>query len=78
METGDGGVFRLVLPERRVFEDTEPRLADVDGDGDPEVIVVESDMREGARLAIYDTDGLVSVNEFIGRSNRPSRFCSPT
>ncbi|MDT0682350.1 VCBS repeat-containing protein [Roseicyclus sp. F158] len=42
-----------VLPETRVFEDTEPRLADLDGDGAPEVIVVESHRDLGARLAIW-------------------------
>ncbi|MCB2105350.1 MAG: VCBS repeat-containing protein, partial [Rhodobacteraceae bacterium] len=31
------GRVRLKLPQTRVFEDTEPRLADVDGDGAPEV-----------------------------------------
>ncbi|MDA8586473.1 VCBS repeat-containing protein [Rhodobacteraceae bacterium] len=61
---------RVVLPENRVFEDTEPRLFDVDGDGDREVIVVESDIRQGARLSIYDGDGLVAANAFIGQSNR--------
>ncbi|WP_116087094.1 VCBS repeat-containing protein [Tropicimonas sp. IMCC34011] len=42
-----------VLPDIRVFEDTEPRLADLDGDGAPEVIVVESHRDLGARLAIW-------------------------
>ncbi len=61
---------RLVLPENRVFEDTEPRLFDVDGDGEREVIVVESDQSRGARLAIYDANGLVAATDYIGRSNR--------
>ncbi len=70
METAGGRRFRVDLPERRVFEDTEPRLFDVDGDGQREVIVVESDMELGARLAIYGPEGLVASNEFIGRSSR--------
>lgn len=41
------------LPESRVFEDITPRLADVSGDGQPEVIVVETDMQRGATLAVY-------------------------
>lgn len=61
---------RLVLPKVRVFEDTAPRLFDVDGDGDREVIVVESDANRGARLAVYDGDGLVAANDFIGQRNR--------
>ncbi len=70
MQTTDGRQFRVTLPEHRVFEDTEPRLFDVDGDGAREVIVVESDASLGARLSIYDTDGLVASNEFIGQTNR--------
>ncbi len=70
METDTGRTVRLVLPEERVFEDVAPRLFDVDQDGDNEVIVVETHQEVGARLAIYDPDGLVAANEYIGRPNR--------
>ena len=70
MDAADGRVFRIVLPQNRVFEDTEPRLFDVDGDGLREVITVESDAGLGARLSIYDSDGLVAANDFIGTRNR--------
>ncbi|MXQ06371.1 VCBS repeat-containing protein [Alphaproteobacteria bacterium GH1-50] len=66
----DGKLYRIHLPEYRVFEDTAPRLVDVDGDGEAEVVVVESDTTLGARLAVYDTEGLVSATKFIGTSNR--------
>ena len=66
----DGKRKRLVLPESRVFEDTAPRLFDVDGDGDREVIVVESDQSRGARLSIYGSEGLEAATDYIGRSNR--------
>lgn len=53
-----------------VFEDTAPRLADVDSDGAPEVIAVESHEEEGARLAVWGlVDGrprLVHATPFIG------------
>lgn len=39
-----------------VFEDTKPRLADVDGDGSPEVIVVESHESQGARLVVWGVE----------------------
>lgn len=70
MQTEDGRQLRVTLPETRVFEDTEPRLFDVDGDGDREVIVVESDAALGARLSIYNADGLLAANDFIGQTNR--------
>ncbi len=70
LRTDAGRTVRIVLPEVRVFEDTEPRLADLDGDGAPEVVVAESDNRLGARLAVYGTEGLVAAGPFIGTAFR--------
>jgi hypothetical protein len=54
---GSGRVTRADLRDRpgppSVFEDTAPRIADADGDGSPEVVVVESDLTEGARLTVW-------------------------
>ena len=36
-----------------VFEDLQPRVVDVDGDGASEVVVVESHETQGARLAVW-------------------------
>lgn len=52
VSTSDRRAYRLVLPPDSVFEDREPRIADVDGDGQDEVIVVRSYLKEGAALAI--------------------------
>ena len=64
------GVQRFTLSQDRVFEDVAPRLADVDGDGAPEVVVVETLVSEGAQLAIYDTTGKIAATPHIGRTNR--------
>ncbi|WP_341860722.1 VCBS repeat-containing protein [Gymnodinialimonas sp. 57CJ19] len=70
----------ISLPPDLVFEDTTPRLADMDGDGTPEIIVVQSHQRLGAQLAVYrfSDDGvgldLLSATPFIGR---PNRWLSP-
>jgi hypothetical protein len=67
---GQTAVTVIRLPEERVFEDTEPRIVDVDGDGRPEVVVVEAHRDLGARLAIYNARGLVTATPFIGQRNR--------
>lgn len=65
-----GTRLRLTLPETRVFEDLAPRLADLDGDGLPEVIVVETDIALGAQLAVYGEAGKIAATPFIGRTHR--------
>ncbi|MGF1501394.1 MAG: FG-GAP repeat domain-containing protein [Paracoccaceae bacterium] len=68
------GLGRVTLPKDRVFEDRAPRLADLDGDGQPEVVVVESSLRGGAELAIYAHEGRRLVKRAatppIGARNR--------
>ncbi len=64
--TVDGQRRILRLPDERVFEDTAPRLADVDGDGAPEVVTVESHRDLGARLAIYGPQGMIAATPYIG------------
>ncbi|MBE1292123.1 MAG: VCBS repeat-containing protein [Rhodobacteraceae bacterium] len=66
----DGKRLALSISQDRVFEDIAPRLVDMDGDGAPEVIVVESSQTGGARLAIYDETGLRAATPHIGQRNR--------
>ncbi len=58
------------LPETRVFEDTAPRLVTFENGGPTLVMVVESDLKLGARLALYDDTGPVAATPFIGQPNR--------
>lgn len=56
VRTEDGAGVRCDVVEagpERVFEDTGPRLIDLDGDGLNEVIVVASHAAQGARLEVY-------------------------
>jgi hypothetical protein len=41
------------VPPSRVIEDRAPRLADLDGDGLDEIIVVESDLQLGSSIVVY-------------------------
>ncbi len=67
-----GGVktATIILPQNHVFEDLTPRLADIDGDGSPEVIVIETDVKRGAALAVYDENGKRAETPHIGSSHR--------
>lgn len=67
----NGAERSAIWSELVVFEDTQPRLVDLNGDGAPEVITVESHELAGARLAIWgldDGDRLVKLaqNDFYG------------
>ncbi len=78
VETSGGMSLQLTLPENRVFEDLEPRLADLNGDIRDEIIVVESDTASGASLAVYGVaDGRlekIAATPFLGR---PYRWLNP-
>src|SRR5450759_5210021 len=48
IETHDGKLQTVRLKDDAVFEDLEPRLADLDGDGHDEIIVVKSYLKRGS------------------------------
>jgi FG-GAP-like repeat len=52
IETRDGKRHTVRLKDDAVFEDLEPRLADLDGDGHDEIIVVKSYLKRGSSLAV--------------------------
>lgn len=63
-------VLVISLPADRVFEDTEARVADLDGDGQSEVVVVETDIARGATLAVYDAGGRRAATAPVGQTHR--------
>lgn len=74
---GDGVSYSLTLPDN-VFEDIAPRVADMDGDGLGDVVVVETDVNFGASLAIYSLgpDGLFKLAE-TPHIGQPARWLAP-
>lgn len=66
--------LRLDGPGHNVFEDIAPRVVDATGNGNADVVVVESSQTEGAQLAIYGLyDGVFSklaATPHIGTRNR--------
>jgi hypothetical protein len=58
----DGRTLKLELPEDSVFEDRQPRLADLDGDGADEVVLVRSHVARGAALTLVGVvDGRLAI-----------------
>ncbi len=78
----DGRVLRLDLREgptpTHVFEDIAPRVADADGDGAPDVVVVETDPARGAQLAVYALrDGALVKAAATPPIGEPFRWLAP-
>jgi FG-GAP-like repeat len=48
----DGDLRTLSLPHVSVFEDRQPRLADIDGDGRDDIVLVKSTLGRGASLVV--------------------------
>ena len=69
-----GRQTEFVLPVTQVFEDVTPRIADLDGDGQNEVITIRSDLSTGASVAVYEVAGEHLVERAstapLGRPNR--------
>jgi hypothetical protein len=55
IETRDGKLHTVRLKDDAVFEDLEPRLADLDDDGRDEIIVVKSYLTRGSSLAVISS-----------------------
>lgn len=68
----EGRTETLVQDPKHVFEDIAPRVQDLDGDGVPEIIVVQSRFDKGARLVVFRAgDGLEqAATPYIGTRNR--------
>lgn len=72
----DCGLLLVSAGDDHVFEDTAPRITDVDGDGKAEIITVRSHLNKGAQLAIYGDPGdgaslkLIAATPYIGTRNR--------
>ena len=76
----EGKLFQLELPKQRVWEDLQPRLIDLDGDGRDEIVVIEADTERGAALVAYGLPSAGSALQERARSTwlgLPFRWLNP-
>ncbi len=70
----DGKTLELLLPQTEVFEDITPRLADLNGDSNAEVVTILSSQQKGGALAVYGMrngkPALLAKTPFIGQTRR--------
>ncbi|MCG8508514.1 MAG: VCBS repeat-containing protein [Rhodospirillales bacterium] len=68
----------LELDPNSVFEDRYPRIHDLDGDGDSEIIVVKSYLDNGAALAVIDVvEGTLQIVAETPPIGIPDRWLNP-
>lgn len=78
IETGDGKTQTVRLKDDAVFEDLTPRLADLDGDGHDEIVVVKSYLKQGSALAVIGLrNGKYSIIAETPPLGGPHRWLNP-
>ena len=74
----DGKLLRLTLPGDSVFEDRQPRLADLDGDAIDEIVLVRSYLRRGAALSVIALrGGALSIVAETPPTGSPNTWLNP-
>lgn len=70
---------RLQLPLDQAFEDTEPRLVELDADGTPSVVAVRSSLDRGASLVVarLEGEGLLRIAAETPPLGRPHAWLNP-
>lgn len=61
VEDETGTTYVIELSENQVFEDLIPRIADIDGNGSNDVVVIRSDSQAGAALAVYSIENKQAI-----------------
>jgi hypothetical protein len=78
VQLSDRRTLKLTLPEDSVFEDRLPRLADLDGDGTDEIVLVRSYLNRGAALAVIAVrDGKLAIIAETPPTGSPNTWLNP-
>ena len=77
-ETKGGATRTLTLSEDAVFEDRYPRFADMDGDGDQEILVVKAYENAGGALVLIDPSrNPLTITAEADAIGTPNRWLNP-
>ncbi len=72
--TAKGIRLEFLLDKTQVFEDRMARLVDLDGDGEPEIVSIQTSLEKGASVAVFGVQGdeiiRLAKTPFIGQSHR--------
>jgi len=78
IETRDSKSHVVRLKDDAVFEDLEPRIADLDGDGHDEIVVVKSYLNRGSALAVIgQRNGKYQITAETPPLGAPRRWLDP-
>lgn len=78
IETRDGKQQTVKLKADAVFEDLQPRIVDLDGDGHEEVVVVKSYLKRGSALAVIgERKGKYDIVAETPPLGAPHRWLNP-
>ena len=78
IETRDGKRHTVRLKDDAVFEDLQPRLADLDGNGHDDIVVVKSYLKQGSALAIVALrQGIYEIVAETPPLGGPHRWLNP-
>ncbi|MDI4664058.1 VCBS repeat-containing protein [Xanthobacter autotrophicus] len=74
----NGLTLALDLPADQVFEDRRPRLADLDGDGRDEVVLVRSSLKTGSAIVVVaERNGTLAIVAEGPPTGAPRRWLNP-
>ncbi len=74
----NGRTVTLDLADDQVFEDRQPRLADLDGDGRDEIVVVRSSLSRGAAIVVIGVEGeRLRIKAETPPTGRPNTWRNP-
>jgi hypothetical protein len=78
VRTAEGQILEFMLPEDSVFEDRQPRIADLNNDGRNEVVLVRSRLSMGSSLAIIGLqNGVLKLLAESTPNGAPQRWLNP-